>query len=338
MEPTVEILIKSSRRPWALDRLLESLAQNLVRRDNIRTFVVDDRTPKHYLDKLTDKHSEVIIWESSRRSKLGNPGADAPYVENWRLFGSESEAKYLFVLEEDQWLTQELDLVELAKFMDEKKFLVTQLSMASQEIVGAQVNATSSILWDSFIPKGFASFQDSGLLNLLVRSWASFVCSPSAVNRKIFGGLSVLLPSLPRSHWVPLAMANPIAGALFNRQYWLSLWRPGQTKINENLQITRALKEISGVAKGKTFFASGNQRYFETSYVSSISLDLGLELDWPHLNSIWSERWLRGEFPNPAANADWDATVLAQMLSESNIDPSSYLEWVRRFRLLHQRD
>ena len=115
--PSVDVIIKSSRRPWALDRLLRSLDKFLVSRNPVKIYCVDDRTDQRYLTELTRRYPNVdfstrATWKENDRA-LGT----LPYVEAWQRAVAQSQAEYVLVLEDDQWLGEPLNLDVCTQFM-----------------------------------------------------------------------------------------------------------------------------------------------------------------------------------------------------------------------------
>lgn len=334
--PSIEIMIKSSRRPWALDRLLASLRRYLVGLSDVDVFVVDDRTDPTFLDALSAKYPEIRIWKSA--DPIGKENSvDSDFVQNWRMFAQESTADYLLVIEDDQWLVAELNIFELASFMRSEGLCATQLAIAGRDMPKVDLTCSRADDWDFYLPAQLQAFSNPSFRNLPSRLWTQFVTSPSWIPRRAFGALCWVLPELDRRSWVPIAMANPIAGVLFQREYWLKLWKPGQERINENLQIKRVIHEITYSQSQHHILAAGKIQYFATTFVSSISLDLGVNLDWSLMNSAWSLSWMEGKLSFPPDSGDWTAEKLAAALEAKGVDSSRYISWVEKFKEMHNK-
>jgi hypothetical protein len=80
--------------------------------------------------------------------------------------------------------------------------------------------------------------------------------------------------------------------------------------------------------------------YFETTYKSSISTSLETRIDWPKLNLVWSEAWLRGDLVPPSGENDWSATELARIIRGSLglQAEAEYVKFLKEFSSLHGVD
>ena len=59
----MDLLIKSFNRPYYLDRCIQSIYLN-IHDNNFNIIVLDDGTPKKYLDKLLEKFPSITILKS----------------------------------------------------------------------------------------------------------------------------------------------------------------------------------------------------------------------------------------------------------------------------------
>ena len=70
----MDLLIKSFNRPYYLDRCIQSIYLN-IHDNNFNIIVLDDGTPKKYLDKLLEKFPSITILKSDL------------YFEKSKIFG-----------------------------------------------------------------------------------------------------------------------------------------------------------------------------------------------------------------------------------------------------------
>ncbi|NQV72152.1 hypothetical protein HQ496_03440 [bacterium] len=158
--------------------------------------------------------------------------------------------------------------------------------------------------------------------------------------KKFISLASILAPTIFGKAWQSLAMVNPMCGAIYQRDHWLRIWSGGTSAINENLQISRILKDLNHTRRPFSFLAVAREKSIETTFSSSISWSLGTDVDWVSFNRAWSEEWLSGNLPSPQGVSDWDSNHLAEML-ENRLGPQqakSYKDWVIKFKALHSKN
>lgn len=114
----MDLLIKSFNRPYYLDRCIQSIYLN-VRDNDINIIILDDGTPKKYLDKLTNKYPAIKILKSdlySEKSKAivngdSNVNSKIP-IDLW-INAAEKASNYFLLIEDDFWFTKPIHLKKL---------------------------------------------------------------------------------------------------------------------------------------------------------------------------------------------------------------------------------
>ncbi|RZM21994.1 MAG: hypothetical protein EOO88_30815 [Pedobacter sp.] len=124
-----DIFIKSFNRAFYLDRCIASIYKNIT--GNFTIKILDDGTPKKYLDKIQAKYPEVeISLSNSYEEKTmaiaenlisGKPinGFDIP-TKFW-YNNVEKASKYVIVTEDDVWFTQAVNVDQLVLQADESE-------------------------------------------------------------------------------------------------------------------------------------------------------------------------------------------------------------------------
>ena len=295
---SIEILVKAARRPWALERLLVSLETNLKYSHGLRISVVDDRTDERFLSVLKGRFPYVDFgkrseWREFRRGKM-----TLPYVRAWQDKARDISSKYLLVLEDDQWLTGELDLDEVEAFMDRESILSLNFAQALSGMESVKFFDCSNSNYLTYLPSSF--LQAPLKSEIISRFLIDLLTNPNPIARKLAGALTLLRPMITRPLWRSLASVNPMAGAVFDRQHWMYMWGGKITWINENIQISRVLKWIRNLESPATALAINKKQLIATTYVSTTSLTLGTQIDWDKVNRAISNAWLLGEISVPA--------------------------------------
>jgi hypothetical protein len=334
----IAVIIKSSRRPWTLDRLLTSLRDNLINYEECEITVVDDRTEEKFISALKSRFPEVsfsnrAIWPEGQRLVRS-----LPYVVAWQTAVETCERKYILILEDDQWLTRKLDLRHCIDFMTRSKAWSLFLSSSSAELVDVNLWPTESDNFDHYLPRISADAEVS-VRGIVKRLFVRLITSPNWFVKKLASLVLIMLSNYARKAWQSLAMINPMCGAIYQRQHWLRIWSGKFKYINENALISRILKDLRAARRPEEALAVSKQKFFATTFHSSISLTLGLEVDWSKFNKVWSEEWLLGNLQQAEGTEDWSSRHLAEILKRrlGENASSAYEEWVFKFGKLHAK-
>lgn len=337
--PTLGIIIKAGRRPWALERLLESLSRYCADFDKFQTLVIDDRSQWSHREALRERFPDVdwthnAVWDNPKSSLK-----HLPYVEAWKRGVASLDTNYVLILEDDQWLARPLNLSSGLEALHKLSGLTLNLGTGSEGLHNCEVGRTGYEGFDWYLPRvGLLGAVRSGRVR---RSpIEKLLSSPNWILRKISALTALVWPTGAASTWKTLAMVNPMCGAIYEREHWLAAWRGAHKQILENRQIDRIWRTIEKRSFGSEFLLTSVKPAFQTTYVSSMSLALGYQIDWAEINSALAEAWFQGAFPQPVGSEDWDSEALARIIEKrvSGRQASIYRDWVVSFRQLHQRN
>lgn len=335
--PTVDVIIKSSRRPWALDRLLKSLDTFLVSKDPVKIYCVDDRTDQRFLTELMHRHPNVdfstsAIWKESDQSR-----GTLPYVEAWQRAVSRSRAEYVLVLEDDQWLCETLNLDVCSSFMSSSGAWSLVLTEDASRLESAKLIPSHNPSFQFYLPTSLD--RSMGRPLSVTRFFLDFISSDKFIIQKVHGLLTLLIPRATEKQWRSIAKINPMCGALFLRSHWSHLWGGRIPRINENIMISRALRLLRQDPNPERKLAIGSKRLFETTFLSTVSLTLGTEVDWDKFNQTWSEAWLEGGLKSRPSSADWDFATLRDIIQKAHgvSAAAAYEKWCSEFAGLHSK-
>lgn len=148
----MDIVIKSFRRPFYLDRLLYSINKFCTGFDKI--IISDGGTELHHIKKLDNKYPG-IVWEISKskdkkikKSNFVNGNelifTDIDRLTLWRNTVKKVNSDFFLLLEDDCWLTEFIDLIELSKMLTRNKSHFCKLWYANSE--DQRYSATSSLI------------------------------------------------------------------------------------------------------------------------------------------------------------------------------------------------
>lgn len=322
----IAILIKSSRRPWCLDRLLESLRLNLVNFDSYQVVVADDRTEPKHLARIKEKFPRVDILTTPNLQN--SPRA---FISNWIRAVRSMDATHVLVLEDDQWLTRSLDLSEILSRMVNDGIQVLSINHGVSGLPPEWVQRIDEHFVHC-LPPSIAI--DAGSLRTRMRVF--FLTPKSWLGLKYVSALTLVSKRFQRAY-SELSGLNPICGAIFTKSLWLAIWPANQSAISENIQVRRTFLAIGKKEASSSFLAIHQLSFFRTSHVSSISGLRRSSLDWVLLNSLWSKKWFDGQLVMPSSNDDWDEVRLAELVRDSVSECAlgQYLQWVSEFRAIY---
>jgi hypothetical protein len=334
IDKTCAIVIKSSRRPWTLNRLISSLSVNLVEFSQTRILVVDDRTPEMYLTLLSKQYPTVDFSFRSNWPQVNDNRSSLPYVEAWRSAIDSLEQEFVLVLEDDQWLSTRLSLREVVDFMKGNNLWSMALTPYPSDIRRLEVSSVNSTDDVLFMPK-LLKLALNG--NFIVKLFLKFLATTNQLLRKLLSALITVFPEQLIPQWKALASINPMCGAVFLKEHWLYVWSGRLRSIDENILISRVLDKLLRFRPISSPFGMTLEGHVMNTYVSSMSLSLGFEVDWTLFNECWSQAWLEGTLDSPGYSSDWDPLKLAELLNQ-RLGPNSatnYLDWVNKFRKMH---
>ena len=140
----MNIYIKTFNRPFYLDRCIRSIKFNIHNYDRI--IVLDDGTLRRYQDKLLELHPDVEIVRSNadddkfkllRAEKFDE--ITKRYVEPSQFWVQEIEKEkgdYFFLLEDDTWVVNQLDLRAIEQNLSQHKALLLQTWWPPYDVSG----------------------------------------------------------------------------------------------------------------------------------------------------------------------------------------------------------
>jgi hypothetical protein len=322
----MDILVKSFNRPYYLDRCLQSIYK-LVKGD-FTVKILDDGTPAVYLTRILEKYPNVQVLRSPQYERKTQ--AIAQYLEQgipyhqpeiptafWIDSVANSSPVFL-LLEDDIWLTQEIDLDEVSTTMAHHQLPMLRLSWQGNAIlVAGKIQSLSqhieqvlpSINW---VKKGI--FMNKGKVR--------------AIGYRL-GFFRNITP-----YQLPLYVLYAVAGAFFTRDYWLHLWEGAGQKVLEEAQLRKAAQWYE---KHRSRYGKMKQEGAETSYITSTHNGfVGIDFDMMQLNHLLNEAWLNDELDaGQGLPRDFSIEYLQQFMPGASIESSlskGWLSWIEHFK------
>lgn len=315
----MDIIIKSFNRPYYLDRCIESIYLNCTRGD-FKIIVLDDGTPENYLRKIQNKFPEISILKSNfyeyKTHNLNNAMEEMIPIDFW-VDSVRNVSDYFLLLEDDFWLIEPLHLKELETELYNDAVVFLKLFWLGNP----KLRSVQSVKKNSHY-----SIIKPNLLSKNPRMYHWLFHKKRFKLKRIFHRLKIT------SHDKSLQYYHiySVAGAVFHKDYFVSLWKHHTQKVNEALQIFNALQYLK--QHPKSAIAHSNKEYLQTGFMTSATSSYkdfeGIHLDVFECNKLLNEAWYNDDW-DVMKNypKDLDANAIMEILSHSTENHSISTEW-----------
>ena len=318
----MDILIKSFNRPYYLDRCLYSITA-LVKNYS-RILILDDGTPQLYLDRLLEKYPFIEIIKSDFYSEKSSAILANAEITNksipidlWVNAAKEASDHFLLI-EDDIWFTQTIDLNTMNEAMLANHLAMLKLFwLGNQQLISGQNEKHYST---------YTSYQAQ--LYTLNPYWYYFVFYKFD-KFKIRKTLALLgIYSLEKA--LRYYSIYAVAGAVFNKRFFLQLCDKHQQSVDEGLQLYNAVRYLN--QHKDTNFAHTHQEVVKTGFLSSATnSDKDYEdvrIDMFALNGVLNQAWYTGQWNTTQdLSLDLDETTIEGLLQQANHPNASSEEW-----------
>lgn len=326
-----DIFIKSYNRIFYLDRCIASIYQ-LVEGEYQIT-VLDDGTPKKYLDKLQEKYPNIQVKCSQ------NYPQKAKAVEENILYGkkidsfniptdlwrnaAENASEYFIMTEDDVWFTEKMNVNELAHQAKENKISLLKLGWLNNykddqwvRLLGINENLVATQPKDLFLSYSF-------IMDLFFYNKYKFFTL--GYKLKIFDNYTKL------KYWA----LNSILMGLWHKDYWNFVWKDAQGKVDEKQQLRNAAIYYRKHKNNPYFIARLNKESMSTTFQSSATNsyhEYGFDFDVNVFNHLISEAWYKENFdvmqnfPKDFSTDYWERFI------EHKINTAEFRKWVEQFK------
>lgn len=327
----MDILIKSFTRPYYLDKCIQSIKDHIT--GDFTITVLDDGTPRKYLDEVLRRHPGVAIKKSPfyedkiRKIKyhLDLQDQNLPQLQIPSKFWQESAARasdYFLLLEDDMWITSRINISDIEMMMRTHNIAMVKTALFGldfykrfdNEPIGQQLTEIKPQL-NSFSPFLYRKIYVENTFKMY----------------SILGRLG--LADIKK--FLPIYAVYMVAGAFYEKKYYEYLWNNYEGVVSENHQLYRVIKWYKEFPAKK--YARLQQESLATSFTSSATNRFdGILLNPFVYNRILSDAWMNGKLPiNSIDQGDFDENVIAGILEEAKhplATVSEWKKWTGRFR------
>jgi GR25 family glycosyltransferase involved in LPS biosynthesis len=327
----MDILIKSYNRPYYLDRCIQSIYLN-CKGNNFTIKVLDDGTPDKYLNKIQKLYPEIIILKSehyndkSRFCEQGSKPENMIIPIDFWVSSVSSATDYFILLEDDIWFTEKFELNAFVENMIQNKSIFTKLFwLGNPKLIQYKVsNQVQNLTF--FEP------------NLYVRNPLLFTFIFYKFNRFKIRKLLILLKIHTSERYLNYYSIYSVAGAIFKKDYFLSLWKYHKNTVDEGLQLFNAVTYFNK-NKERIAFSHTHSEVLKTGFLSSATnqfKEFDVLVDMFVFNKIINEAWYENElnvmdnYPN-----DIPVNVIKNILKagkEDSVFADDWEKWVLSFK------
>ena len=328
----MDILIKSYNRPYYLDRCIQSIYLNCINSD-FKIKVLDDGTPQIYLDKLKSKFPDIVIYKSEfyeDKVKFTSEGIQPQNqkipIDLW-IQGAREATDYFILLEDDIWFVEKFDLMKLQQSIIADGLIFVKLFWLGND----KLKQSRSY----FLKNDLVVFEP----NLFLRNPLLYLFVFYKFNRfkirKLLKALHIHTHERALSYYSIYA----VAGVVFKKDYFLSLWDNHNNVIDEGLQLYNAVRYLNSNKK-TIAFARSNTEIVNTGFLSSATNQFkkyeGVQVDMFIFNKILNEAWyhevldVMQDYPK-----DLNSRQIKDILEQKsilNLKVSEWEKWVSHFK------
>lgn len=326
-----DIFIKSYNRIFYLDRCIASIYQ-LVEGEYQIT-VLDDGTPKKYLDKLQEKYPNIQVkYSQSYPQKAKAVEENALYgkkidsfnipTDLWRN-AAKTASEYFIMTEDDVWFTEKINVNELAHQAKENKVALLKLGWLNNykddkwvHLLGINETLMATQPKDLFLSHPF-------IMDLFFYNKYKFFTL--GYKLKIFDNYTKL------KYWA----LNSILMGFWHKDYWNFVWKDAQRKVDEKQQLRNAAIYYRKHKNNPHFIARLNKEVMRTTFQSSATNsyhEYGFDFDVNVFNHLISEAWYEEDFdvmqnfPKDFSTDYWERFI------EHKINTAEFRKWVEQFK------
>ncbi|WP_226063784.1 glycosyltransferase family 2 protein [Kaistella polysaccharea] len=331
----MDILIKSFNRPFYLDRCLTSIYTFVSGDFNIK--ILDDGTPKKYLDKIEARFPQIEILKSAayeekteaikENLKKGTEINGFQIPINLWIEAAQNASDYFIIIEDDVWFTKDVDLNQLSQ--DCLKFDIHLLKLGWLGNFGDDEYLHIKPLTDQIdatLPhKLFLS--NEKVMNAFFKNHFKFYT--------LLYKLGLVDNRTREKYWA----LNSILMGLYKKEYWLEIWKGMNGKVDEKRQLINSSVFYKKNRKNPNFISRLKNEAMKTTFQSSATNsyhEYGYDFDVNLFNHLINEAWFKGDFdssenfPN-----DFTLSYFEEFIGDK-ISVEEFRKWVAEFKNQYQ--
>jgi hypothetical protein len=293
--------------------------------------VLDDGTPQKYLDKLQNKFPDIKIYKSEfynekvKYCDLGQKPKVMIVPINFWIECVKKSSDYFVLLEDDIWINQEINFHRM--IIDAKNDDVSFIKLfwiGNPKLMQKKAEIVKEN-YRLFKPKLYTKFP------------ALFYFIFYKFNRFKIRKILKILKIHTFERYLAYYSIYAVAGNVFKKDYYLSVWKNHKNVIDENLQLYNAVKLFY---KNKMIYAHSNQEIVTQGILSAATNQFkeynDINADMFMFNKIMNEAWFNDEFDSMKKYPkDIGMDEIESILIEKNnilLKAEDWKKWVNHFK------
>lgn len=314
----MDIFIKSFNRVYYLNKCLHSISVYLKNFDG-RIYILDDGTPKKYLNAIQDKYPDVIILKSNYYKEksilIQNKNDNLPKKipsEFW-YNSVKLSSDYCMILEDDLWFTETIDIKALeANSKQENIILLKFFWLANSKLI---INSREKVLEKFVLYKPDLRFKNSKVYRLIYAKY-----------NKIWRQTLTFFKLYSKESELNYYSIYSVAGAIYRKDYFLKIWENCSANVDEKEQIINALDFCN---RNSVTFGRTKKEIISTGFMSSAFTKKSFQDFSIHdFNSVLNDYWIenRHVFENDLQN-DINENEIKHILALKNKSDKYINQW-----------
>lgn len=308
-----------------MDRCLHSIRLNVS--GDYEIVIMDDGTPEKYLAKIKKKYPKIKLSLSEHYLEKQNLISTQKEVDGFiipvKLWRAEVEksTEYVLVIEDDVWFTSKIDIEKTINEMKSDQTSLVHLGWLGKKDMGGVTEPHNQDLVYYDLSKLFSS--------------GEFVMNLFIYNKyKLFSllyRLGIVSHQTKAEYW----KLNSILMGLWQKDYWLYVWKDSNGKVDEKEQLRNAAVWLNKHKKNKHLIARTSSEFLKTTFQSSATNsyhkgETGFDV---HLfNQIINEAWFKDRFDSiQNYPKDFDLEYFDLFLKDK-IQTEKFYKWVAEFK------
>lgn len=314
----MDIFIKSFNRVYYLNRCLYSIQVFLKNFDGV-IYILDDGTPKIYLDAIKKKYSSIVVLKSDdyleKSNLIENKNYKLPQkIPSQFWYNSVKNASnYCLILEDDLWFTKPIDIRDIETYSKNNNIVLFKLLWLGNTAV---ITDTDQVRTDNYITYApNLQFKNVKIFKLIYAKY-------NPIWRKFLKKINLYSYENELSYY----SIYSVAGAIFRKDYFLSIWKNSEKHLDEKHQLTNALHFYN---QHKIKFARTNTEIIKTGFVSSaFEKAYNKHFSIHDFNSTLNEYWLaNNNVFEEYLDLDINEQEIERILKIKGKSPSYINEW-----------
>lgn len=325
------ILVKSFNRAYYLDRCLQSIYRYV--KGDYKIVVLDDGTPKKYLDKIRTTFPEVEIRLSEQyvqkvkviqeNLETGKEIDGFQIPTNLWYEAVQKATDYVLVTEDDVWFIEKIQLNELVSQMRNHKVDLLKLGWLGHlkpNSFGDSMELTHSMVAENL--KGIFT-SNQFVMDLVMYNKFKFF--------SLMYRLGIMDNETKRKYWT----LNSILMGLWRKEYWLYVWKDADHKVDEKQQLRNAAVWLHKNKSNPNMVGLTKNNNLRTTFQSSATNSYhkyNVDFDVNYFNHLLNEAWLKDDFDSMENfPKDFSIDYLDQFLDEK-VKREEFHTWVEKFK------